>query len=283
VTARVIFDAHVHVVSPDRARYPLAPSGVGSEWFRESPLAAEDFARAMAANGVERAALVQAVGAYSWDNRYAADAAAADPQHFVGICAVDLFGSDPRAELDRWCGVRGMAGVRVFCISPDGRARIDSPAATSLLEAARANRWAAVATLLPDQLDGLRRQLARFRDLPIALDHCGFPEVTPALFDGGAPLFELARFEALHLKVSTHLLHSLGSRDAQHRFVRALAKHFGARRLLWGSDYPQTQGIDYAGMVALAREAFSVLPESEREWPLGATARSLYPPRAAAR
>jgi predicted TIM-barrel fold metal-dependent hydrolase len=277
----VIFDAHVHVVSPDRARYPLAPSGVGSEWFRESPLAAEAFAREMDANGVGRAALVQAVGAYSWDNRYAADSAAAEPRRYAGICAVDLQGPDPRAELERWCGERGMAGVRVFCISPGGRARIDSPAATALFEAAREKRWAAVATLLPDQLAAFRSQLAQIRDLPVALDHCGFPEVTPALFDGSAPLFELARFEALHLKVSTHLLHSLGSREAQHAFVRALAKHFGARRLLWGSDYPQTRGIDYAGMVALARDAFSVLPESEREWPLGATARSLYPLRSA--
>lgn len=59
--------------------------------------------------------------------------------------------------------------------------------------------------------------------------------------------------------------------------MRALAKHFSARRLLWGSDYPQSQGIDYASMVALARDVFSALPESERERPLGRTARLLYP------
>lgn len=273
----MIVDAHVHVVSPDRERYPLAPSGVGTSWYRESPVSAEDFAAQMERAGVDRAVLVQAVGAYSWDNRYAADAAAADPRRFAGICAVDLCGPDPIAELEHWCGPRGMHGVRVFCISQDGRARLDSAAARALLERAAQLGCAVAITILPDQLPALREQLERFPALPLALDHCGFPEVLPALFDGSAPLFGLARFEALHLKVSTHLLHSLGDRSAQRAFVAALAKHFGARRLLWGSDFPQTRGIAYPAMLALAREVFSALPAAEAEWPLGRTALSLYP------
>ncbi len=273
----MIVDAHVHVVSPDRERYPLAPSNVGTSWYRESPASAEDFAVQMDRAGVDRAVLVQAVGAYSWDNRYASDSAAADPRRFAGICAVDLCGRDPVAELDRCCGTSGMHGVRIFCISQDGSARLDSPAACALLERAAQLRCAVVITILPDQLPALREQLERFPELPLALDHCGFPAVLPALFDGSAPLFELARFEALHLKVSTHLLHSLGERSAQRAFTAALAKHFGTQRLLWGSDFPQTRGIDYPAMLALAREVFSVLPAAEADWPLGRTALSLYP------
>ncbi len=272
----MIVDSHVHVVSRDRARYPLSPAGVGTGWYLEAPLPAEDFAAQMQRAGVERAVLVQAVGAYSWDNAYAADSAAADPARFAGVCAVDLGGADPVAALEHWCGARGMRGVRIFCISPDGSARLDSPAAAALVERAAERGWQVVVTILPDQLEALRALLERFPGVRVWLDHCGFPTVEPGLFDGSAPLFALARFDALSLKLSTHLLHSLGDREAQQRFARALAKHFGARRLIWGSDFPQTRGIDYPEMLALAREVFSVLPAADAEWPLGRNALSLW-------
>ena len=37
----VIVDTHVHVIAPDEARYPLRPSGVGSQWFRDHPVSVE--------------------------------------------------------------------------------------------------------------------------------------------------------------------------------------------------------------------------------------------------
>ena len=40
----MIVDTHVHVIADDATRYPLRPSGIGSEWFREHPVSAEQFA-----------------------------------------------------------------------------------------------------------------------------------------------------------------------------------------------------------------------------------------------
>ena len=39
----VIVDTHVHVVARDEARFPLRPSGVGSQWFREHPVTVEEY------------------------------------------------------------------------------------------------------------------------------------------------------------------------------------------------------------------------------------------------
>ena len=39
----MLVDTHVHVIAPDEARYPLRPSGVGSQWFREHPVSVEEY------------------------------------------------------------------------------------------------------------------------------------------------------------------------------------------------------------------------------------------------
>ena len=64
----------MHVVARDEARFPLRPSGVGSQWFREHPVSAEEYLLIATAAGVDRAVLVQAHGAYGSDNSYVLDA-----------------------------------------------------------------------------------------------------------------------------------------------------------------------------------------------------------------
>ena len=66
----MIVDTHTHVIARDEARYPLRPSGVGSQWFRDAPCTADELAALTADAGVGAAVLVQAFGAYSYDNSY---------------------------------------------------------------------------------------------------------------------------------------------------------------------------------------------------------------------
>ena len=70
-----IVDTHTHVVSSDQSRYPLNPAGLPGAWYREAPHTTEQLIERMDEAHVERAVLVQGVGAYSYDNRYAADSA----------------------------------------------------------------------------------------------------------------------------------------------------------------------------------------------------------------
>src|SRR5260221_9703602 len=176
----MVVDTHVHVVG-DESRYPLNPPGVGSNWFREAPVDVEGFSRLMDEAGVDRAVLVQAMGAYGFDNDYVLDAAATDPGRFKSVVIVDVAG-DPEAAaktLRTLATERGANGVRLFALGDDW---IGAPDAAVIWRTAADLGLLVVATLLARQLPSLARALGRFPDMPVALDHCGFPDLT-----GGPP------------------------------------------------------------------------------------------------
>ena len=95
----MIVDTHVHVVSDDLKTYPLNPAGRPGAWYREAPHTAEQLLALMSVAGVDRAVLVQGVGAYSFDNAYVADSAAKHPEHFASVCCIDANGHDPVGAL----------------------------------------------------------------------------------------------------------------------------------------------------------------------------------------
>ena len=66
------------------------------------------------------------------------------------------------------------------------------------------------------------------------------------------------------------------------RVVDRLAEAFGAERLVWGSDYPQTHDRTYAELVALGRDACAGLTGSDRARVLGENALRLWPQLAGA-
>ena len=82
----MIVDTHTHVVAPDREAYPLSPRPLSGAWYDAAPCSAGELAERMGDAGVDQAVLVQAVGAYSFDNRYVADSAAARPDRFFSAC-----------------------------------------------------------------------------------------------------------------------------------------------------------------------------------------------------
>ena len=274
--APALVDTHVHVVAADHAAYPLTPMPLSGAWYREVPCSAEDLLAQMDAAGVDRAILVQPLGAYSYDNGYAADSAARHPDRLVGVCCVDPRGRDPVGELTRWVGERGMRGVRLFAIARDGVSWLDDPRTFPLWERAAELRVPVVVTILAHQIPQLDAVLRRYPEIPVALDHCGFPELAREPWPEAAPLFELAARPNLHLKVSTFVLDTAARGGDPRRFVALLAQRFGAERLMWGSDFAQTHDRPYATLAALGREAFSALPADARAWCLGGTAARLF-------
>ena len=114
-----MIDTHVHVIAEDESAYPFQPMSLSGAWYREAPCSAEGLLEAMDRSGVARAILVQPLGAYSYDNRYAADSALRHPDRFVGVCCVDPQGDDPVGALTHWVRERGMRGIRLFALSRD--------------------------------------------------------------------------------------------------------------------------------------------------------------------
>ena len=277
----MIVDTHVHVVAPDQVRYPLHPSGVGSQWFREVPVSAEEFAATASAAGVDRAVLVQAFGAYGVDNSYVVDAAAAHPDRFVSVGIVDV--EDPGAPdaLRALAHRPAFAGVRLFAIGDPTPTWLDDPRSFPLWEVAAEHDLRVVVTLLAPEIPRLRRVLARFPTQPVVLDHCGFPDLGGgAPFARAATLFALAEFPNLHLKVTSHVLEEAAGPEAggdARDLIDRLVDTFGAERLVWGSDYPQTHDRPYAGLVDLGLHACSRLSDADRDLVLYANALRLWP------
>jgi predicted TIM-barrel fold metal-dependent hydrolase len=268
----VIVDAHTHVVAPDRAAYPLSPRPLSGAWYEEAPCSAEELAVHMDAAGVDRAVLVQGVGAYSFDNRYAADSAAAMPERFVSACCVDPDGDDPVGTLEHWLGERGMQGVRLFALAAEGASWLADPRTFPLWECAAMHDAHVIVTIFAHQLSELRSMLERFPEIPVSLDHCGFPEIAAP-----EPLLAMADLGNLHLKVSTHVLDSAVKADGEPApFVHRLVDFFGAERIMWGSDFCQTHDRSYGELVALGRRAFCVLDADSQAACLGGTARRLW-------
>lgn len=276
--AEGVVDAHVHVVAADHAAYPLQPMPLSGPWYREAPCTAEELLTRMDAAGVARAILVQPLGAYSHDNRYAADSAARHPERFAAVCCVDPNGDDPVGALTHWVGERGMRGVRLVALARDGAPRLDDPRSRPLWERAAGLGVPVVVTIFFHQLPELEKVLHRHPEVPVALDHCAFPPLAHEPWPEALPLFGLAAHGNLYLKVSTHVLDAAARGGDPRRFVAALAERFGAERLLWGSDFSQTHDRPYAHLVELGREACAALSPEGRAWCLGRSAARLWPP-----
>lgn len=256
----MIVDGHTHVASCDTDRYPLHPTGVGSRWFTDG-FDVEVLLRTMDGAGVDQAVVVQAVGAYGFDSRYAIDAVASAPERLALVVAADPDAPDVPAAAK---------AVRVFGVGATEPTWLDDDRGALLWALAAERGIGIVPTLWARDLPQLRPLVEAHPHVAVAIDHCGFPDpphVPPA------ELLALADLPAVHLKVSTHVLAPLADPAA---FVDVLAATFGAERLCWGSDFPQTQSVAYPDMVALARRAAALLDEPGQHAFLAGTARTLW-------
>jgi len=265
-----VIDTHTHVIGADKKRYPLNPRKLSGEWYLEAPHTAEELAACMDEAGVDQAVLVQAVGAYTYDNDYAADSGVAHPKRFVSACCIDAVADDAVETLRYWISERGMHGVRMFALPRDGSSWLADPRTYPLWEEAARLGAHVIVTIFASQLEELRIVLRRFPEVRVSLDHCGFPDPS-----NPGPLFELASEANLLCKVSSVVLESAG--EEAEGLVATLVGRFGADRVMWGSDFSQTHDRSYVDLVALAERGFSGLSSSEREQCFVTTPRSVWP------
>jgi L-fuconolactonase len=264
----LMVDTHVHVIAEDEERYPLNPSGVTAPWYREDPCSVERLVGLLDASDVGAAVLVQAISAYRYDNRYTVDAAARVPGRTTPVVCVDLAGDRPAATADELLAA-GARGLRWVAIHDGGVAE-----PTDVWTTVARHRVPVVVTLLAQHLPALVAALPRLPPVPMALDHCGFAD-----FAQGVPgdLAALAPFSNVALKVSTIALDNASAHGDVREVVPELVATFGARRLMWGSDYSQTHDRPYVELADYARHAASKLGDEDRAWFLGRTARTYWP------
>lgn len=280
-----IIDAHPHVISTDTRRFPLSPlGGTQSTWSRERPTPYEKLVAAMDEAGIDKAVIVQASTAYGHDNSYVAAAIAAHPRRFTGVFSVDVLAPDAVEKMRYWLE-RGFSGMRLFTTGstmPGQATWFDDPRSLPAWEYANTVGMPVCMQMTAEGLPRLRPLLERFPQVRFVLDHLARPHLVdgpPYAADAG--LFELARYPNLYLKVTPVNLAPLNwGKATPESFFGKLVDTFGARRIVWGSNFPATAG-PLKDNLATARAALSSLSESDREWIFGRTALALYPKLAA--
>ncbi|HEY3919013.1 MAG TPA: amidohydrolase family protein [Stellaceae bacterium] len=281
-------DTHAHIISTDAARYPRAPiGGRASDWSQSRPVDVAAMIAAMDAAGVARTALVQASTCYGHDNSYVADAVAAHPDRFTGVCSLDVLAPDAAAALRQWLA-RGFTGLRIFTTGSTMAGQqldvLDDPRSFPVWEAADTAGIPVCLQMTAKALPQVEMLAQRFPRVRILLDHFARPDLEDGPpYARAAGLWALTRHRNIFLKASPHTFAAAKSGKATPAsFFRRTVEEFGAARICWGSNFPAAEGT-LAALLALARENFASLPASDQEWIFTKTALALYPALGAAK
>lgn len=268
-------DAHLHIwrmttTYPDPTVTRVSP-------YSDIPL--ELLQEYMDEHDVSGAVLVQPLFPGS-DNSYVADSAAQEPQKFAAVCFVDPRLTDAPAQLRYWAEERGCKGLRLRPrIGSEGECFGD-PSTFPLWEQAIASNVVISVLANPSHLPTLAKLAERFPQANILIDHYAHPDVTAGTH---SPEFQnllaLARFPKVYIKVTGYYYFSRERypwKDCWD-FARAVYDHFGAGRMIWGSDFPHvllTAG--YRRNLLLQERFFTYISSAEREMLMHHNAARLY-------
>jgi predicted TIM-barrel fold metal-dependent hydrolase len=276
-----IADIHPHIVSPDTNRYPVAPLfGIQSDWSKERKARDEDLIAAMDEAGVAKTAIVHASTVYGFDNSLVADAVAHFPERCTAVGSIDMLAPDAADVAKQWIS-RGLTGFRIF--TGGSTKEVD---ASTLDDARSYPVWElcserGLSICVQTNVSGIPATIAlakRFSKVPIIVDHFARPNVSGGPpFAAAAPLMSLAALSNVYLKLTPVALNLMQQAKADvDALLAKIVGEFGAARIAWGSNWPNSPGT-LKEHVAAAKAALASLSEADRDAILGGTALRLYP------
>jgi predicted TIM-barrel fold metal-dependent hydrolase len=278
-----IIDIHPHIASRDTERYPVTPiGGTQSEWSKERSVTIEELIAAMDEAGVDKAAIVHSSTTYGFNNDYAADAIATDPERFTGVFSVNVTQADAPERMRYWYR-RGMTGMRIYARGStikEAWLALDDPVTFPAWECAD-ELGISVATNMHGTgpgLEQIKSTLKRFPGVRLVIDHLGRPPVEDGPpYNAAKDYFALADFPNCYLKLTPSGLASvLKGKATTDTLVPKLVSVFGADRIAWGSNYPSSPGT-LREIVAASQLATRALSDADRGWIFAKTAQQLYP------
>jgi predicted TIM-barrel fold metal-dependent hydrolase len=268
-------DAHVHVWTDDRKRYPRT---TGEREYAPDRFTPEDLMRHSLRSGVSRVVLIQ-MSFYRFDNSYMLDCIRDHPGMFSGVGIVDSSGPAPDKEMK----ALARRGVRGFRIVPGGSPQtwLDTEGMQKMWAAGAKERLAMCPLIGPDSLPAVDRMCPKHPDTPVVIDHFARIGADGTVRDSDvAALCRLA--EHKNVKVKASAFYALGRKRPPYTdlapLIRRVFDAYGAKRLMWASDSPfQVQnGHDYESSIALVREGLPFLSADDRDWMLARTAASVF-------
>ncbi len=230
----LIIDAHVHVYSPDEARYPPKPDA------RRPPMGAgsvEQLDRLCLENGVSRVAHINALSFYGYDNRFLLDLTALRDGRMAAICTLDGEDPDSPAQLALLARAGGVRGIRMVPPAPGGLQR---PGVRALWRAAADLGLVVNVVVGREQAGALAALLVEFPDTPTVIEHALMIQATTDRAATLRDLQQLSRFPNAVAELVDLPLLSTGPFPFDDAFPTCLAiiESFGPERCVWGSSYP---------------------------------------------
>ncbi|WP_210602549.1 amidohydrolase family protein [Brevibacterium oceani] len=245
------FDTHTHAISADSEAFPPSPlGGTRSEWSQTRPVDVDGLLRSLDDAGVDQAVLVHASTVYGFDNRYAAAALDAHRDRLVGVGSVDFLAPTAIDDLRKLIEDDGFSGVRIRV--SDGTTKVPTPG-SGITDERMSRVWEYVAQhgvpvciqMHSKDAPKLVEILTQHPAMTVLLDHLGRPNASGgAPYDKLAELGQLAQFSGVHLKItppSLKRLHDEPGAEVDDVLGR-LIDVFGAQKLMWGSNYPASDG-----------------------------------------
>ena len=271
-------DAHVHVWTPDTAKYPLA-AGYRREEMVPASFTPEQLFAHMRPAGVKRVALVQ-MSFYGFDNSYMLDTMRDHPGVFSGIAVIDDSAAKPQDEMRRLKPL-GVRGFRIYPRNMPVDRWLDGPGMVAMWEAGANERLAMCCLVNPAELPAIDRMCEKHPDTPLVIDHFGRVGIDGTIREADlAQLCRLARHKLAYVKVSA--FYALGKKMAPYTdlgpMIRRLLDAFGRERLMWATDCPyQVQGEHtYRDSIELVRSRLDFLAPDDRTWLLRKTAEGVF-------
>jgi L-fuconolactonase len=226
--------------------------------------------------GVGKAVLIQLLG--QADNSYQMECLRRFPQRFASVVGVDAASAAAPQDLERLSG-EGAKGVRL---------RPDAPEALWRMAASRGFSVSCVGAASAFTASDFAARLSAFPSVSVVLEHLG--GVARPDFDGKdetrSSVMALSRFANVSLKVPG--LGQIAKRSQNLSTVNPLeagagsvlhdaVSHFGADRLMWGSDFPPVAAREgYVNALRWTQDALSSLSQGQKDEIFGGTAARIF-------
>jgi L-fuconolactonase len=96
-------------------------------------------------------------------------------------------------------------------------------------------------------------------------------------YKAAAELLELAKYKQVYLKITpVNVTPKSWGKGAPETFFGKVVDTFGASRIAWGSNFPNSVGT-LSEILGAARKTFFFAKASDQDWIFGKTALTLYP------
>jgi predicted TIM-barrel fold metal-dependent hydrolase len=268
----LVTDAQVHIWEVDRPDRPW-PTDKRNEPQLPNGWNAEQMLEAMDATGVDRAVIVPPTWAGD-HNDTALEAVAAHPGRFAIMGRFVPTTEDAPARLETWLSQPGMLGIRMTFHLTQYVPWLDDGTLDWLWPACE-RLGIPLMMLVPRLALKLAPVAERHPGLTLIVDHMarGGGGKGAAAFTDLDELLSLARFPNVLVKTTSAPSYSAEPypfRDI-HEPLKRIYDSFGARRMLWGSDFTRLTST-YPECLKLFTEGLDFLSAEDKEWVLGRTA-----------